>query len=93
METLGSREPEAPASGTEGWQAPAERGVVPERLVYEVGAGRWVRPQWAPTATQAGWGTTWAGPRTLARTCPGALALLDLDRPDSPRYLIGRPPS
>ena len=67
-------------------------GIVPEARVYEVATGRWIDlPRWKPDGMPGGrFARIWAGPRTLARTGPGFLALEDIDRPGVLRPVIGR---
>ncbi len=88
------REPEDAAPGPDAWESPAGRGVVPELLVFEPETNRWTRlPDRLISGVAGPWRTSWAGPRTIARAGPGVVELLDLDRLDSPRYVLGGPPS
>jgi hypothetical protein len=63
----------------------------PGAAVYDVERGTWTDLEPWRTGDFVGvrWRRLWAGPRTLARTGPGFLALEYLDRPDVVRDVIG----
>lgn len=73
-------------------EATVVAGMISESLVYDAVEDRWTElPIWPEFLLR---GTehhrTWAGPRTIARTATGFLALEDLARPGEVRTIIGR---
>ena len=69
-------------------------GPVPQTGIYDPGRGVWSDlPAWEPAeGLNFDCERVWAGPRTLARTGPGFLALEDIDRPGAIREVLGRSP-
>ena len=65
-----------------------------ENLFFDPSTSQWSEaPRWESAERHPGrYRRVWAGPRTLARTGPGYLALEDIDHPGTIRDVIGHAP-